>query len=104
MATDVPPGTNAFYVVAIDSLGNPVQSGIINVFVQSVGVTMLTPFDGTTYLNTNPITATAWGYLPNGSITHVEFFVNGQKFVCAGCSNVQGCAAEAADYLYQLCQ
>ena len=80
VATNVPPGSNSFYVVAFDSLGNPVESPVANVLVQNVGVTLLTPFEDTMYLNNTSITVTAWAYLPAGSITNVEFFVDNVKF------------------------
>ena len=80
IASNVPPGTNAISVIAFDADGAPVQSPVINVFVQSIGVTLLTPFDGTSFANTNPITVTAWSYLPSGTMTNVEFFVDGVKF------------------------
>jgi len=80
IATNSPAGSNNFYVVAIDSTGNPIQSSVVTVFVQSIGVTLLTPGQDTRYSNTNPITATAWAYLPSGSITNIDFYVDGQKF------------------------
>ena len=80
VATNIPPGSNSFYVVAIDSTGAAIQSSIINILVQNVGVTLLTPFEDTVYGNTNPIKVTAWSYLPAGAITNVDFFVDGQLF------------------------
>jgi hypothetical protein len=80
VATNTPSGSNTFYVAAFDSLGNPVESPVANVLVQNVGVTLLTPFEDTVYASTAPITVTAWGYLPAGSITNVEFLVDGVKF------------------------
>ena len=80
VATDIPAGSNSVYVIAYDNAGAPVQSPVQRIFVQSIGVTLLTPFEDTVYLNTNPITVTAWAYLPSGSITNVEFFVDGVKF------------------------
>src|SRR5205814_1125563 len=41
VATNWPAGSNSFYVVATDSTGAPVQSGIVNVLVQNIGVTLL---------------------------------------------------------------
>jgi hypothetical protein len=32
------------------------------------------------------------------------YLVNGEQFPCASCSSVEGCATQAANYLYQLCQ
>ena len=80
IAENLPAGSNTIYVAAIDSLGNPVESPAANVLVQNVGVTLLTPFEDTMYLNSTAITVTAWGYLPAGSIASVEFFVDGVKF------------------------
>ena len=80
LAENVPAGSNTIYVAAIDSLGSPVESPAANVLLQNVGVTLLTPFEDTMYLNSTAITVTAWGYLPAGSIAAVEFFVDGVKF------------------------
>ncbi len=80
VATNVPAGTNSFYVIATDSLGQPVQSAVVSVFVQTIGVTLLSPADDTMFLNANPIAVTAWTYLPSGTITNVAFFVDGVKF------------------------
>ncbi|HEY2952833.1 MAG TPA: Ig-like domain-containing protein, partial [Verrucomicrobiae bacterium] len=80
VSSNAPAGSNSFYVVAFDSTGMPIQSPVVTMFVQSVGVTLLTPFEDTIFFNTNPITVTAHGYLPSGSITNIEFFVDGQKF------------------------
>lgn len=75
-----PAGTNSIYVVAYDSLGGPVASPVANVLVQNVGVTLLTPFEDTVYASTAPITVTAWTYLPAGTISSVDFLVDGVKF------------------------
>ncbi len=80
LAENVPAGSNSLYVVAFDSLGNPVASPVASVLVQNIGVTLLTPFEDTMYLNSTAITVSAWAYLPVGSITAVEFFVDGVKF------------------------
>ncbi len=80
VAENVPAGSNSFYVAAFDSLGNPVESPAASVLVQNVGVTLLTPFEDTVYPGTAPITVTAWAYLPAGTITNVEFLVDGVKF------------------------
>jgi hypothetical protein len=80
VAENVPAGSNTIYVAAIDSLGNPVESPAASVLVQNVGVTLLRPFEDTMYLNATSITVTAWGYLPAGTLTNVEFLVDGVKF------------------------
>jgi len=80
VATNSPAGSNSFYVVAIDNTGTAIQSSIVTVFVQSIGVTLLTPAQDTMFMNTNPIGVTAWGYLPSGAITNIDFYVDGQKF------------------------
>jgi Big-like domain-containing protein/calcineurin-like phosphoesterase family protein/purple acid phosphatase-like protein/immunoglobulin I-set domain protein len=79
-ATNVPAGSNTIYAVAISSTGQPIQSPVVRIFVQKIGVTILTPFEDTVFQSTNPITVTAWSYLPSGSITNIEFFVDGVKF------------------------
>src|ERR1051325_3522399 len=80
VASNAPAGSNNFYVVAFDSTGMPIQSSVVTMFVQSIGVTLLTPFQDALFFNTNPITVTAHGFLPSGSITNIEFFVDGVKF------------------------
>jgi hypothetical protein len=80
VATNIPAGSNTFYVAAFDSLGNPVESPAASVLVQNVGVTFLTPFEDTVYAGTNPVPVTAWAFLPSGVITNIEFFVDGTKF------------------------
>ena len=44
------------------------------------GVTIISPADGAIYQNTNPITVSAFALLPSGTMTNVEFFVDGEKF------------------------
>src|SRR6185369_2452523 len=80
VASNSPPGSNSFYVVAFDSNNQSYPSPVVNVFVQSIGVTLLSPAEDTMFFNTNPIPVTAWGYLPAGSITNIEFFVDGVRF------------------------
>jgi len=85
VATNTPLETNSFYAVAIGANSQSYTSGPVNVFVQNVGVTLLLPFDGS-YWNffgsTSSISVTAWAYLPagSGSITNIEFYVDGQYF------------------------
>jgi hypothetical protein len=85
VATDTPVGTNTFYAVVFGSTSQSYTSATVNVFVQNVGVTLLQPLDGS-YWNffgsTSPIPVTAWAYLPagSGSITNIEFYVDGQYF------------------------
>jgi hypothetical protein len=82
VTTNSPIGTNSFYIVAMDSTSQSYTSSPVNVFIQNVGLTLLLPLDGS-YLdfgNTNPIPVTAWTYLPSGTITNIEFLVDGQRF------------------------
>src|SRR5436190_4540061 len=77
IATNVPAGSNTISAVAIDSTGQADQSAAVPIFVQKVGVTLLTPFEDTIFqTTTNPITITAWSYLPSGAITNIRFFVD----------------------------
>jgi len=82
VTTNSPVGTNGFFIVAFDSTSQSYTSATINVFVQNIGVTLMTPVDGSYFSSTNPITVTALAYLPPGlgSITNIEFFVDGVKF------------------------
>ncbi|HKQ36862.1 MAG TPA: Ig-like domain-containing protein, partial [Verrucomicrobiae bacterium] len=80
IATNVPAGSNLLSAVAIDSTGAPIQSPIVPIFVQKIGVTLLTPFEDTVFqTTTNPISVTAWAYLPSGTMTNIEFFVDNVK-------------------------
>jgi acid phosphatase type 7 len=80
VVTNAPAGSNMIYAVGLDSTGSPVQSPAVPIFVQKIGVTILTPFEDTVFqTTTNPITVTAWAYLLSGSITNIEFFVDGVK-------------------------
>ncbi len=79
IATNLPAGTNTLYVIVNDSTGAPIKSPEVKVFVQRIGVTLLTPFEDTMFLSANPITITAWGYLPSGTISSVDFLVDGVK-------------------------
>ena len=86
-ANNVPAGSNAFQIVALDSSGLSWTSAVVNVAVIKEGVTILAPSDGTTYLSNDPagilntpIPVFAYPSLPSGSIVSVDFFVDGQKF------------------------
>jgi hypothetical protein len=80
--TNTPLGTNRFFAVAIGTNSQSYTSAPTQVFVQNVGVTLLTPFDDSVFFSINPITSTAWAYLPPGlgTITNIEFYVDGVKF------------------------
>jgi hypothetical protein len=80
MASNAPPGSNSLFGVAVDSLGLSYTSTVVNVLVLNEGLTLLAPTDGTVFTNTSPLTVSAMAMLPAGSITNVEFFVDGQKF------------------------
>ena len=55
IASNSPPGSNSFYIVAIDNGGLAWISPTNVVAVVKQGVTLLTPADGTTYINPTPI-------------------------------------------------
>ena len=80
VANNLPAGSNSFYVIAYDSLGNAIQSGVVNILVQNIGVTLLAPAEDAYFLSGAAISATAWSYLPGGTMTNIEFFVDGVKF------------------------
>ena len=90
IASNLPAGSNSLYVIAYDSLGAPIQSSIIGILVQNLGVTLLTPAEDTYFLDNSAIPVTAWGYVPGGSITNVEFFVDGVKFAEDGTAPFSG--------------
>ncbi len=78
--TNAPAGTNSFYAVATDTLGQVTTSATRNVFVANLGVTITAPVDGSVYLNGSPVTVQVFPMLSSGSITNVEFYVDGIKF------------------------
>src|ERR1043165_3640745 len=62
--TNAPIGTNSFFVVAIGSNSQSYTSAVVNVFIQNIGVTLLTPADGSYFgdfsgTSNSPITVTA---------------------------------------------
>src|SRR5262249_8738343 len=63
-----------------DNSGARATSAVVNVLVVNPGVTIVSPVDGSTFLNTNAITVSAVGLLPSGAVTNVSFYVDGQKF------------------------
>lgn len=77
---DAPPGSNTLVAVAVDSLGQRASSATIRVLVANLGMTITSPSDGATYLNTNPITVNALAMLPEGTMTNVDFYANGTWF------------------------
>ena len=73
-------GTNLFTAVALDSAGQSWTSAVHRVLYLTPGATITSPLDGAVFQNTNPITVTALGAVPSGSITNIEFFVDDLKF------------------------
>jgi hypothetical protein len=71
-------GTNALTAVVRDSAGLVATSATVRVLVANVGVTLVSPADGTIFANTNPVTISAFILLPEGTMTNVDFFVDGQ--------------------------
>jgi len=81
--SNAPAGTNSFYAVATDSIGQLGTSAVMRVLVANVGVTITSPVDGTVIQNTNAITVAVFPMLRTGSITNVTFFVDGEAVVRA---------------------
>ncbi len=79
-------GTNAFRAVALDGAGLSWTSSVVNVVVLSEGVTIVSPLNPSYLFSTNPLPVSAVGLLPPGAgtITNVEFFVDGQRFAQDG--------------------
>jgi RNA polymerase sigma factor (sigma-70 family) len=73
-----PPGTNSFYTVATDSIGQVATSAVVRVLVANVGITITSPSDDEIFLNTKRIAISAFPMLTTGSITNVSFFVDEQ--------------------------
>jgi len=87
ISSNGPAGSNSLQVVVLDGAGLSWTSAVVNVAVVDQGVTILSPADGASYFSTDPgrllttpIPVLAYPYLPTGSITNVEFLVDGQKF------------------------
>ncbi len=78
--TNAPPGSNSIIAVATDSLSQVVTSGVVRVLVANPGITITSPSEDSIFQGTNPITVSVYGLLPAGSITNVNFFVDGQPF------------------------
>jgi hypothetical protein len=78
VVSNPPVGTNSFYAVAADSLGQVGTSAVVRVLCANVGITLTAPSDTVTFLSTNPLAVSAFSMLPAGSITNVRFFVDGQ--------------------------
>jgi acid phosphatase type 7 len=76
VAMNAPSGSNSFHAIARDINGTPVHSGVATVFVQRIGLTMLFPTQHMVFAE-GQIQMNAWPFLPNGSITNVEFLVDG---------------------------
>src|SRR5688572_18885390 len=77
---NAPLGTNSLAAVAVDNAGLSWTSAVVNVAVLNLGVTIVSPADGSIYLSSNSITVSAVGLLNSGTMTNVEFFVDGTKF------------------------
>jgi hypothetical protein len=76
---DSPAGSNSFFAVVTDSVGQMATSAVVNVLVANIGLTLISPTDGAVFAGTNPIPISAFALLPSGAITNVEFFVDDQK-------------------------
>jgi len=80
VVSNSPVGTNGLYAVARDSIGQVGTSAVVRVLVANVGITITSPTDGSILPNTSPIPVSVFSLLLSGSLTNVEFFVDGQKF------------------------
>ena len=78
--SNAPAGSNSFYAVALDSIGQVGTSAVVRVLVANVGLTIVSPQDGALVASTNPIPVSVFGIVPGGTITRVDFFVDGQLF------------------------
>src|SRR6185503_17397724 len=74
-----PLGTNNYVGVAVDSAGLSWTSAVVRVAVLDVGITIVSPTDGASYAGVLPATITinAVGLIPSGTLTNVEFLVDG---------------------------
>lgn len=78
VVSNAPAGTNVFYAAATDSIGEMGTSAVVRVLVATVGITITSPAHGAILQGTAPIAISAFPMLPSGSITRVNFFVDGQ--------------------------
>lgn len=80
IVSNAPPGTNSYYAVATDSIGQVSTSAVVNVGVFNIGLTLVSPATGTSYPPTNLVTVSAFALLESGTMTNVEFLADGVKF------------------------
>lgn len=73
-------GTNSITAVVTDSAGQISTSAVVNVAFLLNGITLVRPADGEVFTNSSAITVAALPRLASGSITNVQFFVDGLKF------------------------
>lgn len=71
-----PSGSNTFFAVATDSLGQATTSAVVRVLVADLGVTLTTPADGATYTTTGSIAVSAYPLLVSGTMTSVTFLAD----------------------------
>ncbi|MBN2508110.1 MAG: metallophosphoesterase [Verrucomicrobia bacterium] len=77
-AVGVLPGTNRLTAVATDAIGLVGTSAVVTVTVLNAGLTVVSPADGATYTSSNPITIRAVAWQTAGTVTNVEFLVDGE--------------------------
>ncbi|MBI5385083.1 MAG: lamin tail domain-containing protein [Verrucomicrobia bacterium] len=79
VVSNAPLGTNLFAAVVYDSSGGASQTPIVGLLVLAPGLTIVSPTFGQYFLPGNPITVWAVPLLSAGTMTNVEFFVDGQS-------------------------
>ncbi len=77
VVSNAPVGSNSLYAVIRDTLGQVGTSAVVRVLVANVGVTITTPIEDSIVNSTAPLTISAYTALPAGSITNVDFFLDG---------------------------
>jgi hypothetical protein len=73
-------GTNLFTAVAIDGNDQTWTSLPHRINYLNPGATIVSPAEGAIFQNLNPVLVTTTVSVPSGSVTNVEFWVDGLKF------------------------
>lgn len=73
-------GTNLFTAVAVDDNDQTWSSPALRVNYLNPGATILSPAEGTMFQNLNPVLVSTVVAVPSGTVTNVEFWVDGLRF------------------------
>ncbi len=77
VVSNAPSGTNAFYAIARDSIGQVGTSVVVRVLVANIGITITSPVEDSYVIDGAPLPVAVFAALPGGTITNVDFFLDG---------------------------